>query len=744
MERTKRLQFGLVAGFICATVAANALFGQDVSLQGELDQSKLYLRAEFVDTRTAKSLIEDRPTAFDPDEHYVIQLDGPIDPKRRKMLKSLGAKLDKYLPVNAFLARLGACEPDELLDVEFVQWVGVYRDDWKVSPDLLFVGPVPVRYSDPAGDQQGSSSSSELQAVIVLFPGQDVEEVATLLEDETGLTVTSKSVVGDQGLIGASVPWEKVERLSERTEIQYVEKAPRASLRNDTTHWIVQSDVVDFDPIWDQGLHGEGMVGQIIDSILDEEHCAFFDDVTIGPEHRKIVAFHGDIEASPASHGTHTCGTMVGKQVDGDSRDGMAYEAKLVFTDWAAVSIGSSTSLNAALLAAYEDGARVHSNSWGADYRIDYNSWSMQIDQFSYEHEESMVAFAVTNAGVLYTPENAKNVLAVGASHDTPDQHLHRSGGTGPTSDGRRKPEVYAPGASTISSKPGTCDYGTMSGTSMACPAVSGIALLVRQYFVEGWYPTGTPVVEDSLTPTGALMRAVLINSAVDMTGIEGYPSDREGWGRVLVDNSLFFDGDSRELIVQDLRNVDGLTTGRTDLVNVSVGDEEQLRVTLVWSDVPATVGTAFAPVNNLDLEVAAPSGETYKGNVFAEGSSVPGGDSDDRNNVEQVHINSPEPGVYTVTVHATAVNERTQGYALVITGDVLPGPEFRLGDSDTDGDVDLDDLYGFDSCLSGPDQAPGFVTPTGKCLGTFDADEDGDVDLNDFTAFQETFATTE
>ena len=744
MLAAKRLRFGLVAGFICLAAATNPLFGQDIPLQGELDRSKLYLRAEFVDTRTAKNLITDRPKAFDPNEHYVIQLDGPIDPKRRKVLESLGVELDKYLPVNAFVVRLGACKPDELLDVEFVQWAGVYRNNWKLSPDLLFVGPMPVQYSEPGGDQQEPATPSELQAVIVLFPGLDVEEVATLLEDEVGLTVTSKFVVGNQGLIGASVPWDEVQGLSERPEIQYIEKTPKATLRNDTTHWIVQSNVVDFDPVWDQGLHGEGMIGQIIDTIVDEEHCAFFDDIPIGPDHRKIVAYHGNTEAYPGSHGTHTCGTMVGRQVDGDSRDGMAYEAKLVFTDLAAISIGSSTSLNAALLTAHEDGARVHSNSWGADYRIDYNNWSMQVDQFSYEHEESMVAFAVTNAGVLYTPENAKNVLAVGASRDAPDQHLHRHGGAGPTSDGRRKPEVYAPGASTISSLPGACNYGSKSGTSMACPAVSGMALLVRQYFVEGWYPTGTPVFEDSLIPTGALMRAVLINSAVDMTGVEGYPSDREGWGRVLVDNSLFFNGDSRRLIVQDLWNADGLSTDQTVLVNVSTGGYEQLRVTLVWSDPPATVGTAFAPVNNLDLEVAAPSGETYKGNVFAEGASVPGGDGDDRNNVEQVHINSPQAGVYTVTVHATAVNEGTQGYALVITGDVLPGPEFRLGDGDADGDVDLDDLYGFASCLSGPKKAPGFAAPTGKCLGTFDADQDGDVDMGDFAAFQEVFATVE
>ena len=33
-----------------------------------------------------------------------------------------------------------------------------------------------------------------------------------------------------------------------------------------------------------------------------------------------------------------------------------------------------------------------------------------------------------------------------------------------------------------------------MAGTSMACPAVSGAGLLVRQYFTDGFYPTGAKV----------------------------------------------------------------------------------------------------------------------------------------------------------------------------------------------------------------------------------------------------------
>lgn len=50
--------------------------------------------------------------------------------------------------------------------------------------------------------------------------------------------------------------------------------------------------------------------------------------------------------------------------------------------------------------------------------------------------------------------------------------------------------------------------------------------------------------------PSGTLLKATLLNSAVDMTGISGYPSNTEGWGRVLLGDTVYFPGDTRNLIV--------------------------------------------------------------------------------------------------------------------------------------------------------------------------------------------------
>ena len=48
-------------------------------------------------------------------------------------------------------------------------------------------------------------------------------------------------------------------------------------------------------------------------------------------------------------------------------------------------------------------------------------------------------------------------------------------------------------------------------GTSMATPIAAGSATLVRQYFTDGWYPTGQPNASAAFGPSASLVKAVLI-----------------------------------------------------------------------------------------------------------------------------------------------------------------------------------------------------------------------------------------
>jgi len=216
----------------------------------------------------------------------------------------------------------------------------------------------------------------------------------------------------------------------------------------------------------------------------------------------------------------------------------------------------------------------------------------------------------------------------------------------------------------------------------------------VRQYYEEGFHPGGTANPADALLPSGALVKATLLNATMNMTGVSGYPSDREGWGRLNLDRGLYFAGDTRRNVVKDVRNADGLSTGEVDEYTLEVSDSSlPLWVTMAFTDSPAALGASLTPVNDLDLELEGPDG-LYRGNVFdtVAGVSVTGGSADNLDNVERVVLASGfSTGSWTVRVRGTLVADGPQGYALHVSGDVQESAGAvgvdvvsRLGSGDT------------------------------------------------------------
>lgn len=674
----------LAAGaFLFSIVSGAAAAGPRDGAAARVQGHRLYLNVGVQDTRRLPNLMAERPAAFAARRAYVVQFDGPMTPGLRKRLASAGVKLGDYLPANAFVADLAAAAPEALAGIREVRWVGEFRRAWKLDPQL-------GRRTWQTAERRALAQQGKSAVVVTLFRDREAGTVVRALRAIEGAVVHGVDTVAGNATVRATIPSDRAAALAELDDVQYVEDAPEITLRNSTTRWIVQSNVTNVTPFYDNGIRGEGQVVGIMDGKINVTHCSFSDVNPIGPTHRKILAYN--TSQGSDTHGTHVAGTAVGDAGANDNTRGIAYLGKLVFDD---IPAFTEAGMFANLQQHHNQGARVHTNSWGDDGTTSYNSLTRGIDSFSHSFEDSLVLFAVTNTSTLKNPENAKNLLAVGASQDTPSQGSFCSGGQGPTADGRRKPEIFAPGCSTNSAQAGSsCSTTALTGTSMASPAVAGTAMLVRQYYTDGYYPSGTANAPDAFTPSGALVKATLINSAADMTGIAGYPSNQEGWGRVLADNAAFFAGDARSLaVLDDVRNADGLTTvdpSATYSIQV-LGSTETLRVTLVWTDAPASAstGTGFAAVNDLDLEVEAPGGALFLGNVFAGGFSTTGGTRDDRNNVEQVHVNNPQTGFWTLRVKPTAVNVGAQGYALVATGDIKIVPP----DCNGNGTPDPDDI---------------------------------------------------
>jgi hypothetical protein len=275
---------------------------------------------------------------------------------------------------------------------------------------------------------------------------------------------------------------------------------------------------------------------------------------------------------------------------------------------------------------------------------------------------------------------------------------------------------------------------------------VAGAAALVRQYYMNGWYPRGVAGSGPALVPSGALVKATLINSAVEVTGGGAYgtqntsnfepfyPNDHQGWGRILLDDALYFQGDTRNLVVHD--EATGLMTGGSTTYSFyNSSSAVALKATLVWSDAPGVPDSSTNLVNDLDLIVVAPDGTTtYHGNKFANSApphqslayapDLQPPDTDTKNNVEGVLVLAPTTGVWTVTVKGTYIPMGPQTYALVITG---------ANDQDGDGDPDASDCAPTNPAVNHGviESTPAHGGAAGVCNDGIDNDCDGIIDVD-------------
>jgi len=523
--------------------------------------------------------------------------------------------------------------------------------------------------------------------------------------------------------------------LLERTQ-GLVLAEPQAPVRllNSASVWRCQSGEPASTPIFDHGLRGEGQVIGIMDTGLDVDDCRFDDPVVglpavnradgteVNLDHRKVLAvdFHWDADWPPHptgwddhGHGTHVAGSATGDVLGNgthDGVDGMAPAARLVIQDGGALvddcadlpGLGCPVKpLGPVLEQAWAQGARIHTNSWGDEENFlpygRYTERTADVDRFMWNHKDMLVFFAAGNSGpgqdTVISPATGKNVVAVGATlhgdFEPPCTVVFSSRGW--THDGRIKPDVLAPGMWVVSAATNfvvpspSCSNTTKSGTSMAAPTAAGLGALVRQYFTDGFYPTGLATTSDTFEPTAALVKAVLIASAVDLSTKgcpdEPIPSRDQGWGLIQLDTALTFLGDDHRLLVDD--HLEGFATLDDEPVRMKVAVREAgpLKVVLVWTDAPSSSLAVTNLINDLDLTVTGPGGE-FPGNSFAGGISVPGGEPDRLNNVEVVYLPEAERGIWTIEVAPYAVPAPEQDYALVITGVVRPeeGPRQPSG----------------------------------------------------------------
>ncbi|MCK5559014.1 MAG: S8 family serine peptidase, partial [Thermoplasmata archaeon] len=412
-------------------------------------------------------------------------------------------------------------------------------------------------------------------------------------------------------------------------------------------------------------------------------------------------------------HGTHVAGSVLGagNHSAGQYR-GVAYNASLVFqatmTTSGSLAIPNDMYNNLFLPPYNSYGSRIHTNSWGtAQNPGEYSANSRSVVDFVWDYPDQVILFAAGNSltqSNVFSPSTAKNCITVGASEsfrptltgygsecNNINQRAYFS--CYGTSDNRLKPDILAPGTGILSTRSSMIDdvtihywvaydayYAYAGGTSMATPITAGVVTLIRQYYTD----------LEGIAPSAALIKATLMNGAVDMQGAgitpPPIPNYQEGWGRINLENSIFPELPSNLMYID---NETGLTTDKNFTYTVEVlNDSIPLNITLVWSDYPATTSASVVLVNDLHLNVThLSSGTGFKGNVFNNGwsssddadanpdwdQSVPADGYDNRNNVEGVRIANPEKGRYKITVVGNNVPSGPQPFALALTGGLNP-----------------------------------------------------------------------
>ena len=609
-----------------------------------------------------------------------------------------------------------------------IRWFGHYQSGYKVSPKLW-------------ENQRASLSSYPIS--IQAFKDYDAKNLPKLIRKvmPDAVFIDSPSNGSEVRIeVPANQLTETLNRLAALEAVQWINRYQAEKFFNTEAVSAVQAASASggsgntyrptVTPIFDQGIYGTGQIVGVADSGLDRNEGWFVnydngsgvntaitnaEDVlpplpgTLYPDN-KVIAYWTMPGAAAydhgTNHGTHVSGSVAGDREDCigtcdsplpstssptssgyDNDDGMAPNAQILFQD-----IGSSAGLTGSGSSpmwqqAYDAGAYIHSNSYGASTFGEYVSSDKNLDDSLRSLDNMIILFAAGNddgfTNTTSSPGNSKNGLTVGALlHGNSNSVASYSNG-GPTDDGRLTPDITATGTSIGSAAGDTDNSGNVdlpsrrstSGTSMATPITAGATALLRQYFTDGFYPTGVKNTADNYKPSGQLMKAMLLNG----TDIgPGFFSNRGGWGKVSLENSLYFAGEDRFFRYWDVTHESGLGSGENISFDVDVMAGEEFRATLVWYDVSGPTGSGITLVNNLDLTVTTPD-NTYLGNRFSGNVSTTGGSADVVNNVEQVRFDAPVAGNYQITVSAPNVpgdgtfGSDKQGFALVVSGQFEP-----------------------------------------------------------------------
>jgi len=189
------------------------------------------------------------------------------------------------------------------------------------------------------------------------------------------------------------------------------------------------------------------------------------------------------------SHGTHVAGIIAAERNNGKGANGVADNVKIM--SLRAVPNGDEYDKDIALAIRYavDNGAKVINGSFGKDFSP-HSNWVRDAIAYAGKNDVVVVHAAGNDSKDIdkepnYPDDNVNNGLEVSDSFISVGALAPKYGTNmvaGFSNYGKNNVDVFAPGAAIYSTTPEN-EYKTMGGTSMASPAVAGIAALIRSYY---------------------------------------------------------------------------------------------------------------------------------------------------------------------------------------------------------------------------------------------------------------------
>ncbi|MBS2213874.1 S8 family serine peptidase [Carboxylicivirga mesophila] len=531
----------------------------------------------------------------------------------RQELKNNGIELKNYIGANAYYVKIA---PNQLKST-FAGSNNV-RSTFN-SSFLQKVANVYQRDSIPSELKEG-----DLLLKATIHVVSNLEESYVLKElKQIGVTdVESISGFDMYEVIADKVTLDKMAQLGWVTTV--MPASPERKLHDFTSqkmHGFITARQNGYD-----GLSGKGVTVGVWDEDIDE-HI----DLT-GRIHINEAETRGN-------HGMHVSGIVGGAGVIEQLYEGMAPQVS--FETWN-FNTGSNGQKEYQEMdwSAKTQGVSITQNSYGManllGVKFPYGEFEYGLDLVANQNPELLHVFAAGNSrgylGVYNTVANsAKNMLSV--ANMTYKREIASSSSFGPGHFGTLVPHISAHGTA-VWSLTFFDQYNIMTGTSMACPMVSGAAAIITEAYENNF----------GHKPESALLRGIICNTANDLYSFG--PDYYSGFGELNVARALEN--------VQNERFAGGEVENQEEQVfsfTISAGQKEA-RFMLSWLD-PASLPTLYNPlINDLDITVVYNNEEYLPlclDGLNPDFKAKPGRDR--INNMEQVVIQDPKPGIYQVKV---------------------------------------------------------------------------------------------